>query len=87
MYDRVMRGLRLKYGVSCRELAESVKMSRQRIVQIEMMPEKSTGYQLAMVQTAFEKVILQRRAQVNALEEDYNAMKNSLLEYQEVHNA
>ena len=78
---RWMRLLRLKHHITHRELAEAAKVSRQRIIEIELGTDYTTEYQRQLVAKAFRSVITKRGADGAPLEKDFEKLESRLLEY------
>lgn len=78
---RWMRLLRLKHRITHRELAEAAKVSRQRIIEIELGTDYTTEYQRRLVAKAFRSVITKRGAEGAPLEKDFEKLESRLLEY------
>lgn len=77
---RRFRLLRLKYQISCVELAQAADISPQRISQLELdlsyRPQKAA----VLLETAFEQIIDRRSREVEQLQADFNHCRGSLME-------
>lgn len=64
------RTLRLRHGISLRELAQAAGVSAQLISAIELEEGRWTPGNKEMLQRAFAAVAVRRREQLDALEKD-----------------
>ena len=71
----VMRRLRIKYGVTIRELARAAGVSHQYISKLEL----GSRHDIAVVQRAFERVIEERKMLARVFELDYYSNSERLL--------
>lgn len=84
MYScKVIRYLRLKHGISIREISEAAGISMARYSEIELEKCKNTPYQLALINVGFQTLILKRKESITLLEENYEKYKDMLLEQKE----
>lgn len=81
-YDTLMRKLRLRHGISLKELAKYAGVSPQRIQVIENYKSENKS-RLLVIQKAFEKLIQERRTAVEHLAAEYEKNKERLLKYEE----
>lgn len=80
---KVIRYLRIKHGISIREISEAAGISIARLSEIELGKCKSTPYQQALLMVGLQTLIARRKEKLTALEEDFEEHKNNLLEKKE----
>lgn len=80
MYQRVMRFLRLKYGISLVELGRNAGVSHQYLSDIELGLIQHTRGRESIVKLAFEKTIERRQAELSELQDEYDCNAERLLE-------
>lgn len=66
-YAKVIRRLRLCFGISLRELADAAGVSHQYITNIELGGRKCTENERRLILDAFEKITAKRRNQAAML--------------------
>lgn len=78
---RIIRMLRIKYGISVLELSRASGVSRQRLTQIELNPYESTPYHKELMRSALREVIACRKQAAASLEADLDAYGDRLLDF------
>lgn len=76
----VCRALRLRYGISCPELARAAGVSKQLISKIELEPSRQTPGHEKLLQAAFAAAAARRRARLEALERDLERWEGKLFQ-------
>ena len=80
MKVRKIRLLRLKYGITCKELGAAAGISAQRVSQIELCEEGISEETKIKLKNALEKIIRDRDNSCKALDTVYELHKDSLFE-------
>ena len=75
-----MRYLREKHDISIAELSRYCDISPQRLSQIELGEGNVTVHMCMLVETAFGRLIAERRKKLAELEKDYNSQQLYLLD-------
>lgn len=75
-----LRLLRLRHGISLRRLSERAGISNQHLSRLELQEVSATPYQERKMAMAFEKLIADSAAELEALTADYTKWKGRLLE-------
>ena len=81
MQHRRMRLLRKKHGVSMTQLSRHSDISHQRLYEIELGATEATLHMSLLVETAFSRLISERRRELSALESDFQMYRKTLLDY------
>ena len=80
MKVRKIRLLRLKYGITCKELGVASGISAQRVSQIELCEEGITEATMIKLKKGLERIIRDREKSSEALAAAYEVHKDSLFE-------
>lgn len=75
-----LRLLRLRHGIPLRKLSARAGISNQQLSRLELQEVSATPYQERKLAAAFETLIADSSADLNALSEDFNKWKGRLLE-------
>ena len=81
MRVRKIRLLRLKYGITCKEIGAAAGISAQRVSQIELCEEGISEETKIKLKNALEKIIRDRESSCKALSAAYETHKDSLFEH------
>ncbi len=75
-----LRLLRLRYGIPLRQLSRRAGISNQQLSRLELQEVSATPYQEQKMAAAFETLISDSVADLDALRADYTKWKGRLLE-------
>lgn len=75
-----LRLLRLRHGIPLRQLSQRAGISNQHLSRLELQEVSATPYQEQKMALAFERLISDSTAELEALTTDYIKWKGRLLE-------
>lgn len=75
-----LRLLRLRHGITLRQLSTRAGISNQHLSRLELQEVSATSYQEQKMSAAVEKLIADSTAELEALTADYTKWKGRLLE-------
>jgi transcriptional regulator with XRE-family HTH domain len=75
-----MRNFRLKHKISLQEIANAVGKSQQWVSKVELGKAPATIHNRYYMMLALQQVVLNRKREADALEDEFRKMKTKILE-------